>query len=534
MRVPFLAVMEDANLLGNAWQQLSWPQRVTLKAFYGCPLNATIKHPTTGWTELDYWAIIQGSCTYDSLGFVTAVTPLPYAPKAYSQLWAVVGRRSGKTSQLMSIILVYEAMFGGHEAYISANQNGVIYYIAQREDIAQENMNLIRAVIQSSPLLSGEIVKDTGDGIVFKNNIKIVPSSPSIKAQRGIAVPVVAMDEVAFWYNDPSAANPDYEVERSVAYAQLQFPHAKRIGISTPWTEEGLLWKYHKAGTEGRHLQPEKRASYQGKLAVFATTAAFENPLLTRKSLCRFMNSVSGFFVKPLVEMAAQKGQGIAERAPVVDGVVIPTYVAAMDPAFRQDSFGFTIVHKDGTGDIIVDVLKKFDPVKGQKLNPKLVLAELVPLLQQYNISTVYSDQYQFESLQQLALDMGFNIEVVDFTARSKVKIYGNLNTLVNQRKLTLLDGMLNPAAHALETQLVQLEKRLLQTGNVQISAPPGKHDDMAAVVALAAYKAMWYHPVIVEDDPDTRTKTLFERGWAQVQAHREAQQEDTYADVGF
>lgn len=522
MRWPFLDVVEDPSLLGPVWQTLSWPQRVTLKAFYGCPLDDRKKNPKTGLTELDYWAVIQGSCEYDELGFVTKVKRIPYEPKEYEQIWAVVGRRAGKTSQLMSIILVYEALFGGHEQYIQNGQRGVVYYIAQRDDVAVENLNLIRSVLRSSPLLDKEVAKDNlAEGIVFKNNIRIVPSSPSIKAQRGIAVPVVAMDEVAFWYNDPTAANPDYEVERAVAFAQLQFPHSKRIGISTPWTEEGLLWKYHKAGTEGRLLAEEKRRPYKGKLSVFAPTAAFENPSITRQkleslfledpdafmreSLCKFMGSVSGFVNKELVNVAVEKGKGHAQRAPVVDGALRPMYVAAMDPAFRHDSFGFAVVHKNGTQDIVVDVLKAWTPVKGFKLNPRTVLAEIQPLLTEYGINTIYSDQYQFESLQELALDMGFNIEVVDFTSRSKAKIYGNLESLINQKKLMLLDPDLNDAAKLTCQQLVQLEKVRTQTGSVQINAPSGKHDDMAAVLALAAHKANWYHPIVVNAEDDSQ-----------------------------
>ena len=536
MRMPFLDVVEDPNLLGQVWCTLSFPQRVTLKAFYGCPLDDKIKNPKTGLTELDYWAVIQGSCDYDELGYVTKVRRIPYTAKEYSQIWAVVGRRAGKTSQLMSIILVYEALFGGHDEYIQADQKGMIYYIAQREDVALENLNLIRSVIRSSAILEGELVKDNADGLLFKNNIRIVPSSPSIKAQRGIAVPVVAMDEVAFWYNDPSAANPDYEVERAVAFAQLQFPHSKRVGISTPWTEEGLLWKYHKAGTEGCKLPVENRRPYRGKLSVFATTAAFENPSISRKkleelrledsdafereTLCKFMGSVSGFISKELVRIAEQKGQGHAQRAPEFDGTVIPTYVAAIDPAFRGDSFTFCIAHKDATGNIIIDVLKMEVPIKGTKLNPKTVLASLKPLLDEYGISTIYSDQYQFESLRELALDMGFNIEVVDFTNKSKSKIYGNLESVINQRKLSLLDGDLNEAAKAAVTQLIQLEKRRLQTGNVQISAPQGKHDDVATVIALTVYKATWYHPVIKPVEQETWKLSAFQK----VQRQRERQ----------
>ena len=82
----------------TTFEGLSWPQQVTLKAFYGCDLSVDRTNPRTGFSELDYWAIIQGSCEYDALGFVTRVVPLDYRPKEYSTLTGIIGRRSGKTA----------------------------------------------------------------------------------------------------------------------------------------------------------------------------------------------------------------------------------------------------------------------------------------------------------------------------------------------------------------------------------------------------------------------------------------------------
>jgi hypothetical protein len=159
----------------------------------------------------------------------------------------------------------------------------------------------------------------------------------------------------------------------------------------------------------------------------------------------------------------------------------------------------------------VVDVLRRWTPYKGQKLNPKLVLAEIAELMRTYRIYVVYSDQYQLESLQQIMLDMGLSIEGIDFTQKSKVKVYGNLLQLVNQQKLTLLDADLSLPAKVAVQELVQLERRTTHGGGLQISAPDGKHDDMCSVIALAAFKSVWMPPVFVGGSAPKKEPTVFE-----------------------
>lgn len=544
-RIPFSRVISDENLLKDFFESLSSPQKVTLKALYGLPLSGKLVNPLTGWSELDYWAIIQGSCEYDHLGYVTRIKPLPYIPQEYEKMWAIVGRRGGKTSSLLAFILAYEAVCGGHEEEIGPKQEAKIFLISQRLDVAQANINFVRSVIDSSPILHHEIVAQTKDGIKLKNGISIEPSPPNLKSQRGLAIPAVGLDEVAFWYSDPEAANPDFEVERAVSYSQLQFSHYKRVGISSPWSKEGLLWKAQKYGTNGQKIIANGGTAedFTSTLVVFAPTAAFENPRLTRKriqaihdedpdafkreSLCIFPDSISGFFNSALLEMAATKGKGIAERAPADDTAQIqPLYVAAMDPAFRQDSFAFAICHADVSKSTVIDLLRRWTPMKGQKLNPKIILAEIADICKSYNISTVYSDQYQLESLQQIMLDYGMIIEGIDFTAKSKSRIFGSLLQQVNQGKLVLLDPELSEPAATLLMELSQLERRISPNGSVQISAPMGKHDDMPAVLALASYKTHWQPPSVVAVTSSVKEPTIFERCMATVR-RRQLQVED-------
>jgi len=119
-----------------------------------------------------------------------------------------------------------------------------------------------------------------------------------------------------------------------------------------------------------------------------------------------------------------------------------------------------------------------------------------------WKLTYVVSDQYQLEALQQLAQQHQFSIIGHDFTGKSKAKMYGSLIQLLRTNKIKLLDHVV------IYQQLTQLQKKLNAMGGVAISAPNGKHDDVASVVALGATVALQAYPVAI-----VKQKTLFDEG---------------------
>jgi hypothetical protein len=530
---PFVSFEEAITdkLLFKVWyEQLSPMQQTVLRAYYGLPIT-TDAHRFC-------WAVLNNSCQEDELGYPVEVREFPYSPKEYEQLWAVIGRRGGKTTMIGALVFAYECTLGGHLDYVLPGQTPRAVLISQMKDVAIENLVSIKLCLESSPLGTREISQALSDCIVMKNGISIVASSPNIKAQRGLAIPVVGMDEVGFWYKEAESANPDYEVERAVSAAQAQFPRRKRFGISTPWSKEGLLYKYHGAGTEGRRLrEDEDRTEFQDILVVHATTAAMtvgmegqkdaftgkaKRPQVERKFLvkerardlagfireylARFVDSVSAFIQRAALETCTLRHATRKDRTqdllwweprpragvPEDAGLARPIYVAAIDPAFRRDAFGFCVVHHEPGVGIVVDKAKRYLPQANKKLNPSEVLADLLPDLQAYGVTHVFSDQYQLEALTQLFSQLGIVLEGVDFTQRSKALIMGNLESLINQGRLHLLDPKCSPVAQEMFDELLALEKVLRPNGTVSIAAPPTGWDDMAIVLGLAAYRAMW------------------------------------------
>ena len=525
--IPFAECIADPLLLKTLWDELSVPQQVSLKAFYGLPLTTD--------RELDAWAVLQDSCTYDPLGYPTSITRIPYTPREYSLLVGILGRRSGKSSTITALAVLYEALFGGHLAEVQPGQDVVIPYIAQDLATAKANMIFIALLAQRVPMLAAQIVSASRDKIELKNGITILPEPPAIKTGRGFAMPVVVGDELGFWYRTAEAANPDYEVQRAVSYAQLQFSRSKQFLISTPYTEEGLLWDYYRAGTAGYKAALDDRDEYADCLVLQASTAAMENPRITKKklqsiladdpeafireSLARFVHSISGFLPSDLVFEATNGNKAERTRAENEASQVMPLYVAAMDPAFRHDTFAFTIFHMDTQGNVVQDLLRTWTPDQkaGIRLDPTAIMTEIGNILHQWNINVVYSDQYQLEALQQLALRHQFSIIGHDFTGRSKAKMYGSLLHLLRTKKIQLLN------VPTIVSQLTQLQKKLNPMGQISIAAPAGKHDDVASVIAMGAMFALQNMPFI---KPLIKAQTLFEQGVDSIMRKRQQAEE--------
>jgi hypothetical protein len=542
IRIGFEEAVGEKRLLKPWFVQLSKFQQTWLKVMYGCNLDGR-EQDDRGFTELDYWAASQDSGEWDEYGYLRSVTPVPYTPKQYKEAWGVCGIRAGKTDRFGSTITAYEAICGGHEAFVREGRPIICFQIAQDIRMAKYSLTSIHQTLKSMAFLKygttqSWIKNITADRIDLKNGVTITVTPPTVKSIRGYDSPIAVLDEVGVWYQDADSANPDFEIYDQVDSRQAQFENPKIVGISSPWNKAGLLFKRFEAGTEGSKIyciecrthgrRPDceacakERLPHHNRLVLYSSTAA-SNPIIprawlvqkynkdprafARECLARFQDSLSGFLNAALIEKA--RTVGVMHRPP--DKKFF--YVAAIDPAFRQDAFGFTIVHCDPTEGVVQDLVRRWHDPTGTPLNPAEIFPQIASILAEYNVRSVFSDQHSFEALHYIAQQHGFGIQECTFSAQSKADIYGNLQQLLNQGKLRLLDD-----ADTIN-ELKALEKEVLQAGNVRIGAPQGQYDDMATVIAIAAHEAVWMLPR--EEKKVEKPKTMIQRHIEHVAATR-------------
>lgn len=560
LRIPLEEAVGEPRLMKPWFDTLSFPQRVAIKTAYGSSLSSKITDEL-GWSETDYYWAQQGYAIFDELGYIVSITAPPgsaYVPREYRETWAICGVRSGKSDRLAATITVYEAICGGHEAFLRPGRRAICFQIAQDLRLAQYSLHSIRAVLETIPFLNQplpggakRIQGYTAQRIDLNNGITIATIPPTVKSLRGYDSPAATMDEVGVWYTEADSANPDFAVYSQASSRQAQFEFPKITGISSPWAKHGMLYDRWLAGTDGRKLFCEGcrtipvsgcplcqklRVPHQNRLVLHGTTASLGNPLIkkaflqeehdkdprafAREYLGQFQDSISGFLSSSLLRKAVSPG--VLTRPPHAANV----YVAAADPAFRRDAFGFAVGHSDGER-VVVDATQRFLPAKDIPINPRDVLEQIVPIMKAYRIFILYTDQYHIESLRQLAMEYGISIEGVNFTAGSKAALYANLQNLLNTGRLVLTDDS--------ETfkELSSLERTLTARGGMSIEAPAGQHDDMATVIALVAQKAVWMQPM--QEDPKVkeeaeilREKSPFEMIHAQIAARKVPQNDWT------
>lgn len=491
-RIPFIEAISEPMLFKKGWESLSIPQQVILKAVYGLEL--------AGEQEHRLWSAMSGAGVYDDLGYLVDIThDVPYIPQEYADITLILGRRSGKTDRLSSCIIAYEALCGGHKGRVDERQDPVFLQVAQDLQTARANLRqFIYKWLASSPIGKKELEHFgasalTADTIKLRNGL-ITVGPPTIKL-RSQALACCSMDELCVWPKDRDASNPDIEVERAVTPALMQFyPFDKIIKVSTPMTEEGLLWQADQIGTKGCKLADEAaKAAQSRRLVLRAPTALMDNPhakraylieqrakdaeAFPREYLAQFAKSVSGFLNTDLLRHSVTSGLRVRPAEPG------QFYVATLDPAFRRDAFAFTIGHMRG-GDFVQDFLCSWKGTKDAPLRPGAILDQISAICYSYGVRMVTSDQYHNDTLMELALSRGLTMESIPLTGEIKQRMWADLNSLLLQQKLHLLD------IPELLDELMKMERVLTKFGNVQF-AGGGAHDDLAMVTALCVHKAL-------------------------------------------
>ena len=102
------------------------------------------------------------------------------------------------------------------------------------------------AILRSRPALQRLIAGRDADSIRLTNGVEIACFANSFRLVRGPTVVCAIMDEVAVWWSDELAANPDKEIVRAIRPSMITQPGALMIGLSSPYAKKGLLFEKHR------------------------------------------------------------------------------------------------------------------------------------------------------------------------------------------------------------------------------------------------------------------------------------------------
>jgi len=299
----------------------------------------------------------------------------------------------------------------------------------------------------------------------------------SYRTTRGYTVVSLIADEVSFWLNLETGANPDTEILTALRPGMATVPGALLIGVSTPYARRGELHRAHQRyfGKDDPRVLVwvADTASMNLQLDPAVIAEAFEtDPVAAASEYGRdgaivFRSDVEAFLTPEAVAAVTVQGRRELARHPGT------SYVAFVDPSGgSSDAFTLAIAHRQGDH-AVLDVVRERRP----PFSPEDVTKEFADVLRSYGATTVIGDRYAGDYPAERFATYGITYRASE---RTKSELYGAVLPMVNSGSVELLD------LPQLRAQLLALERRVSRGGKDSIDHLPGGHDDVANVVAGA------------------------------------------------
>jgi len=398
---------------------------------------------------------------------VVAGSRKPPAQKV-RELWAIVGRRGGK-SRIAAAIAVYIAVFIDHAEKLSAGEVGMILVLAASRAQAGVVFGYIKGFIQAAPLLSLQVESKTADEIRLNGNIVIAVHPNSFRTVRGRTLLACVFDELAFW-RDETTANPDTETYTACLPA-LATTNGMLIGISSAYRKSGLLHTKHRDffGRDSDDVLVVRGGTvvFNPSIDVCAIERARESdPVAARSEWdAEFRSDLSQFLDDPTIDAAVDHARPL-ELPPAFH-----RYVAFADvSAGRSDATAICIAHAEGET-VVVDVVRGCPAPH----NPADAVAELCALAREYSCTRIMADNFSGEWAAQAVRDAGLEFHRCDLP-KSGLYLEGLAKFTRSQVRL--------PNHSVLLRELRLLERRVSRSGRDAVDHPGhGGHDDHCNVV---------------------------------------------------
>ena len=453
-----IEVVTDPQLLNLS---VSLAQGTLLKSFYGLPLTRE---------ERPIWHQCTGRSTYPG--------------RPFREMTVLAGARGGKDSRILAPILVYEAVFGGHEQALSKGEHGIIPLVAQDQRATRIAFGYIKSYFTSSPLLRSYIEDLLTFEIKLINRLSVVCFPCTHASLRGWSNPCGGMDELAF-YRLEGQADSDVEVQASIRRGMLSFSNPKLIKITTPYMKSGVVYADFKQyfGQEDAEVLVWRASSLLMNPSLKAERLAQEQRLdpsrYHREYEAEFADDLDSFLPASVVDACVVPHR---HELPPMAGV---SHLATCDTSgggvgAGRDTFTFTIFHVDGAGEhrrFVQDLLKGWKGTCGQGADLGGIVKEIAAQLCRYGLNEVRGDKYAAGWVRQAFEREGVRYRDAEM---DKSTAYLEAEPVFTQGRAELLD-------HApLIRELTLLERRPRPQGRVLVDHPHGGHDDYANVTCLA------------------------------------------------
>lgn len=444
-----IAALDDPLLFAPHFRGETWAAwSVFLRALFALPLDA------------------------DELAIYTEHTGRADPPsRQQAEAALIVGRRGGK-SRMLALVAVFLATFRDYTPWLAPGEVGTVAIIAANRPQARAIFRYASGLLKAVGMLAPMIADEGGEAIELTNRVRIEIGMASFRTTRGYTLIACLCDEIAFWRQEETSANPDVEILRALRPGLASIPGAMLLLASSPYAKRGELYAAYRRhfGIEGARVlvwKADTRAMNPGIDPDIIDEAYASDPEAARAEYgAEFRDDLADFVTHEAVEAVTCWGRRELPHMPGTE------YAAFCDPSGGvSDAMTLAIAHLRADAVCVLDAVHEIRP----PFDPEAAVADCTALLGRFGISRVTGDRYAGEWPVARFREQGIAFEQ---SARPKSDLYHNLLPLLNAKRVELLD---NPR---LAAQLVGLERRVSRMGKDSIDHAPGGHDDLANAVA--------------------------------------------------
>jgi hypothetical protein len=391
----------------------------------------------------------------------------------------ICGRRSGK-STIASMLTIWNSLFRTHDE----NEATVNMLIASDRQQAEVNLFYCTEILESSEVLNSQVESIKKNEIVFKGNTpNIRIQTASFRGVRGWGVPVICCEEVAFWRDSKSGANPASRILEALRPTQANIKNPLLMLISSPWRASGVLYDYYENyyGKNDKHTlviqAPTEKLNHEINPAFIEREYKNDRISALSEYGAEFRTDISDFIDSDLLESITAKN--ILNRPYDKNN----RYFAFVDVSGgRKDSFSLSISHIENSK-VIVDIALEIPaPVK-----PKNAVKQICETLKDFGILEVTGDRYSGEWAQDEFENYGIMYKE---SIWDKSRLYLEFSGIAQTGQVEILD------IEKLQNQFKSLIRKPRTGTHDSVDHPEGMNDDIANSVAGATVTAFKERPM--------------------------------------
>jgi hypothetical protein len=368
--------------------------------------------------------------------------------------------------------------------------------VATEKDTAGQVFSHVANTALASPVLRGLMVGEpTADSVHFKHpsgrhiEIKVAALGKAGSTLVGRWLGGAVFDEAPRMVGeDDGVRNLDDNIQ---AVAGRILPGGQILLIGSPWAPFGPIYDL----VEQRFGKPDE------DIVVIRATGPMLNPSYWTPARCEryrlsplvkermmYRTDVLGEFADPEDSMFSSEALVKNTRAdavrPAEDGM---HYVAAMDPGGRASAWTLVVVGCTGSKGYgrptySVVLAKQWMGSAANPLKPRIVLSEIAQALGPYGVDTIFTDQFAYEALNDLAYEFKVGLVGTQVQAAERLQHVEAIRAALHENRLEV------PPDPYLRTDLLRTRKRVTSNG-VTIQYPQsgdGRHCDYVPALGLA------------------------------------------------